>query len=172
LLKNIASLVIGQHLVFDGEGYQVELTAAETKSGRPYVAAVPHELTPYIERWLQVYRRMPLTAAGTPATVYIEKHLWINRSGQAHEQPCDSRADQAAHQASLRQGDLAAPVPRLCRDQLVDFAPEEIGIAPDLLGHARLQITQKHYIQAVEMKAHGRVQEVIAQRRAAAALDA
>jgi integrase len=47
-------------------------------------------------------------------------------------------------------------------------APEEIGIAPDLLGHADLQTTQKHYIAAVGMKAHARVQEMIAARRRAA----
>jgi integrase len=63
--------------------------------------------------------------------------------------------------------------PHLSRDcavtDLVDCAPEEIGIAPDLLGHADLQTTKKHYIQAVGMQAHARVQEVIAARRRAAA---
>jgi hypothetical protein len=49
--------------------------------------------------------------------------------------------------------------------ELVDCAPEEIGIAPDLLRHADLQTTRKHYIQAVGMRAHARVQEVIAARR-------
>ena len=40
--------------------------------------------------------------------------------------------------------------PHLFRDcavtELVDCAPEEIGIAPDLLSHADLQTTKKHYI--------------------------
>ena len=62
--------------------------------------------------------------------------------------------------------------PHLFRDcavtELVDCAPEEIGIAPDLLGHADLQTTKKHYIQAVVMKAHVLVQVVIAARRRAA----
>jgi len=66
----------------------VKLPAAETKTGRPYVAAVPHELTPYIDPWLQVYRLVPLTAATTGVTVNIEKHLWIGRSGR----PMSSRA--------------------------------------------------------------------------------
>ena len=65
--------------------------------------------------------------------------------------------------------------PHLFRDcavtELVDCAPEEIGIAPDLLGHADLQTTKKHYIQAVGMKAHAKVQEMIAARRRAAACD-
>jgi hypothetical protein len=37
-LKNLTCLVIGQHLVFDGDVYRLKLTAAETKSGRPYLA--------------------------------------------------------------------------------------------------------------------------------------
>jgi site-specific recombinase XerC len=53
--------------------------------------------------------------------------------------------------------------PHLFRDcavtELVDCAREEIRIAPDLLGHADLQTTQKRYLQAVGMKAHARVQE-------------
>ena len=53
-----------------------------------------------------------------------------------------------AHQAAFGK----AVWPHLFRDcavtELVDCAPEEIGIAPDLLGHADLQTTQKHYIQA------------------------
>jgi hypothetical protein len=55
-IKNLTNLVIGQHLVFDGSAYRLKLTAAESKSGRPYVAAVPPELTPYIVGWLQVHR--------------------------------------------------------------------------------------------------------------------
>ena len=62
--------------------------------------------------------------------------------------------------------------PHLFRDiavtELVDSAPDEIGIAPDLLGHADLRTTRKHYIQAQGMVAHLRVQEVIAARRRAA----
>jgi integrase/recombinase XerD len=45
-IKNLANLVIGQHFVFDGRSYGVKLSAAETKTGRPYVATVPPELTP------------------------------------------------------------------------------------------------------------------------------
>jgi integrase/recombinase XerC len=62
--------------------------------------------------------------------------------------------------------------PHLFRDcavtELVDCAPEQIGIAPDLLGHAALQTTRKYYIQSLGIKAHARVQEMIAARRRAA----
>jgi len=63
--------------------------------------------------------------------------------------------------------------PHLFRDcavtELVDSAPDEIGIAPDLLGHADLRTTIRHYIKAKGMTAPRRVQEMIAARRRAAA---
>jgi integrase/recombinase XerD len=147
----------------------VKLPAAETKTGRPYVAAVPHELTPYIDRWLQAYRLVPLTAATIGATARIEKHLWVGRSGR----PMSSRAIYEQIKLRTRQAFGKGIWPHLFPDcavtELVDCAPEEIGIAPDLLGHADLGTTRKHYIKAQGMKAHTRVQEVIATRRRAAA---
>ena len=167
-LKNLAALVVGQHLVSDGHDYRVRLAATETKTGRPYVAAVPAELTTYIDRWLQVYRPVPLMAAATRATAKIEKHLWVDRNGR----PMSSRAIHAQITLRTRQAFGNAIWPHLFRDcavtELVDCAPEEIGIAPDLLGHAALGTTRKHYIQAQGMTAHRRVQETIAARRRAA----
>jgi site-specific recombinase XerC len=96
-------------------------------------------------------------------------HLWINRYGRpmrsgAIRQQIETRTEQAFGNAIW---------PHLFRNcavtELVDTAPEEIGIAPDVLGHADLQTTKMHYIQAVGMVAHARVQEVIAARRRAAA---
>jgi integrase/recombinase XerD len=168
-LKNFAGLMVSQHLAFDGHDYRVNLTAAETKTGRPYVAAVPPELTPYIERWLQVYRPLPLRANATRATVNIEKHLWIDRSGK----PMTSHAIHEQIKLRTKEAFGDGIWPHLFRDcavtELVDSAPEEIGIAPELLAHARLQTTQKHYIQAQGMTAHRRVQELITAGRRDAA---
>jgi integrase/recombinase XerD len=55
-LRSLTEIVIGQHLLFDGRGYRLEFTAAETKGGRPYHAAVPPELTAYVDKYLQVHR--------------------------------------------------------------------------------------------------------------------
>ena len=169
-IKNLASLVIGQHLVFDGSAYLLKLSAAETKSGRPYAAAVPPELTPYIDGWLQVHRpSLQLMARGDGQVGSIGGHLWLNRWGR----PMHSAA--IRHQIEIRTKEAFGKAiwPHLFRDcavtELVDCAPEEIGIAPDLLGHAELQTTRKYYIQALVIKAHARVQKVIAARRRAAA---
>jgi integrase/recombinase XerD len=124
-------------LVSYGCAYRLHLTAAETKTGRPYLAAVPQDLTTYIHQWLNVYRPfLQLVAA--------------RRDRGA--QPMGSGAIRAQIESRTRQAFGNAIWPHLFRDcavtELVDCAPEDIGIAPDLLGHADLQTTRKHYIQA------------------------
>ena len=165
-LKNLTGLLIGQHVIFDDGAYGLKLTAAETKTGRPYVAAVPPELTPYIDDWLHVHRpRMQLAAGGKGQMGSNVGHLWVDRGGR----PMRSAAIRDQIKSRTRQAFGKAIWPHLFRDcavtELVDCAPEQIGIAPDLLGHSDLQTTKKHYIQAVGMKAHAKVQELIAARR-------
>jgi integrase/recombinase XerD len=169
-IKNLTNLVIGQHLVFDGQAYGLKLSAAETKSGRPYVAAMPPELTRYMDGWLQVHRaHLQLISGGKGQGGGVGGHLWLNRCGR----PMRSGAIRQQIGERTKEAFGRHVWPHLFRDcavtELVDCAPEEIGIAPDLLGHADLQTTKKHYIQAVGMRAHLRVQEVIAARRRAAA---
>ena len=96
-----------------------------------------------------------------------ETRVWLDRSGAAyvtnHAQTvlCTRRTfDKGVWRHLLR--DCAVT-------ELVDCAPEEIGIAPDLLGHADLGTTRKHYIQAQGITAHRRIQETSAARRRAAA---
>ena len=91
-IKNLANLVIGQHLVFDGDAYRLKLSAAETKAGRPYLGSVPPELTPYIDGWLQVRRpSLQLNAArrGRPA---LESPL-AGSLRSAHAERGDPAAD-------------------------------------------------------------------------------
>jgi integrase len=121
-----------------------------------------------MDLWLEVHRVQLIAQAGDPIGG-IGAPLWVDRVGR----PMSSGAIRAQIERRTRQAFGKAIWPHLFRDcavtELVDCAPEEIGIAPDLLGHTDLQTTRKHYIQAVGMKAPARVQEVIAARRAAAA---
>lgn len=169
-LKNLAGLVIGQHLVFDGEGYRLQLSTAETKTGRPYVATVPFELGPYIDQWLMIHRpAMTLIASAVAGSGTAAGPLWIDRWGQ----PMSSKSIRRQVRWRTRQAFGKGICPHLFRDiavtELVDFAPDEIGIAPDLLGHADLRTTTRHYIKAKGLSAHMRVQDMIVARRRAAA---
>jgi hypothetical protein len=82
-MRNLASIEVGRHLVWNGQNYQLHFTAAETKTKRPYVASVPPELTAYIDGWLQVQRPVFQTvglAKGGADTG--GNHLWLDRWGR------------------------------------------------------------------------------------------
>jgi integrase len=142
--------MIARQLVFDGQDYRVHLTAE-----------YPPSLLQLIANAESPVRR-------------IGGHLWLDRRGR----PMSSgamRSGAILTQIERRTEQVFGKAiwPHLFRDcavtELVDCAPEEIGIAPDLLGHADLRTTRKHYIQAQGMTAHARMQEMIAARRRAAA---
>jgi hypothetical protein len=127
--------------------------ASAASTARSCATAVPHDLAPYIDRWLEFNR---------PELQLIAGGCCCGASKVIRDQT-ECRPQHACGKAIW---------PHLFRDcavsELVDCAPEEIGIAPDLLGHADLQTTKRHYIQAVGMQAYAKVQEMIAARRRAA----
>jgi hypothetical protein len=73
-------------------------------------------------------------------------HLWIDRSSR----PMRSAAIRQQIETRTEEAFGRHVWPHLFRDcavtELVDCVPEEIGIAPDLLGHANLHTTKKHYM--------------------------
>jgi integrase/recombinase XerD len=166
-LRNLTEIVIGRHLISEGKAYRLEFTAAETKNGRPYVAAVPDELTPYLNDYFRVHRPS-FQALGMADDGSVGGRLWLGYLGK----PLSSRGIERQITLRTKEAFGRSIYPHLFRDisvtELVDSAPDEIGIAHDLLGHADLRTTRKHYIQAQGMVAHLRVQDVIAARRRAA----
>jgi integrase/recombinase XerD len=165
-LKNLAMIAIGRHLLFDGQSYRLEFSGEEMKTGRPYIAEFPTQLTAYMDRYIAHHRTvLQLIARDGAYHSMTSGPLWINRHGQ----PMSSKA--VRHQIKLRTEHAfgRAIWPHLFRDiavsELVDIAPEEIGIAPDLLGHTSLATTQKHYLHAQGMKAHWAVQDALLRAR-------
>ncbi len=76
-LKNLTGLVIGRHLIFDGRDYRIELTAAETKGRRRYHAAVPAELTRYMDRYLRDARPTLQLIANDGRDDWTGNRLWL-----------------------------------------------------------------------------------------------
>jgi hypothetical protein len=77
-IGNLTSIEVGRHLVHSGGLYRLVFTRAETKVGRPIDLHCPAELTPYIDRYLEVYRPLLLARAKQPTAT---RRLWINSGG-------------------------------------------------------------------------------------------
>ena len=151
--KNLAGLEIGRHLVRQGDRWFVIISSEETKTGTPIEFPIPELLTPYLATYLEVVRpRMnPVpncnavwmnskrrALSGTSITFIIGQHS-ASRLG-IRITPHDAR-DAAATTWALH-------------------APDQIGVAGDLLTHKDLRTTIRYYNRArgIEAsRAYGRV---------------
>lgn len=163
-IGNFHAIEIGRHLLFAGDRYRLRFEAHETKTGHVSEGELPPGLTPWIEWYLDVHRQRLLMQGTNQKTT----RLWIDRWGQAMS------SSSVRSQINKRTIDAfgANVWPHLFRacavTGLVDIAPDQIAIAPDLLGHTTSQTTRKHYILARGNRAHGMVQETFLSARAQA----
>jgi site-specific recombinase XerD len=160
-ISNLEQIEIGTHLRFDTDRYWLSFPAEETKTREPVMGDLPPSLTPWIEEYLKVHRPMLLARGKGAAT----RRLWLDNAGK----PMTERAIRDQLNERTRSAFGRNVWPHLFRHcavtGLVDFAPEQIAIAPDLLGHSSLQTTQKHYILARGTRAHQAVQKSLSDAR-------
>jgi integrase/recombinase XerD len=155
--KNIAVIEIGRHLIQEGDSWFIIIPREETKTGTPIEFAVPKILVPYLAAYLSNVRPQMLKGS-------VSNALWINRIGGA-----------LAYSAiwAVITGRTANPLgvrvaPHDVRDAAATTwalaAPEQIGIARDLLSHSDLRTT-KHYNRARGIEASRAYAQLIAGRR-------
>lgn len=163
-IANFHVIEIGRHLLPDGDRYRLRFEAEETKTRRISEGELPPGLTPWIEWYLQVHRRRLLGQGEGHRTA----RLWIDRWGKPMAE------HSVRNQINKRTIDAFGynVWPHLFRNcavtGLVDRAPNQIAIAPDLLGHATSQTTRKHYILARGNRARTMVQDAFTSARAKA----
>jgi integrase/recombinase XerD len=160
-LSNLEHIEIGQHLLFDADHYWLRFAEDETKTGEPFRGGLPASLTPWIDRYLNDHRPV-LLARGKDAPT---RRLWVDRQGT----PMSQKAIRNQIKLRTRRAFGRHVWPHLFRHcavtGLVDTAPEDIAIAPDLLGHSSLQTTQKYYILARGTRAPQAVQKTVSDAR-------
>lgn len=163
-LGNLASIEIGRHLIRDSAGYHLEFTARETKNRRILEHDIPTELIPFLQRYLDHYRKLLLTCGGRYEPVDTAA-LWISREGNAMPEGSVRGVVQRRTQAAF-----GAPLPpHWFRDAaattLATDDPEHVLAAASLLGN-RPATMMKYYNQAQSFAADRRYQSVLAELKA------
>jgi integrase len=150
--RNLAMMRIGRHLLRDRVGYRLAFNDDETKSGMPLHLDLPQFLIPFIDAYLDRWR---------PAIAGAEGHdgLWASMKGcpmsgdALYDRVCIRTARAFGHAVNLH----------LFRDCVATTIaledPANVGIAAELLGHASLAMTERHYIQASTVEATRRHQQ-------------
>ena len=153
-----------------GEGYWLHFEAAETKTRQPLDLPFPASLVPALERYLSQYRPWLLRCTGHRNGAYPFRQpgqrLWVSKTGSA--------MSEEVFYKGLRQRTTArfgyTVNPHLFRDcaatSIAIEDPEHIAIARNLLGHATLRTSERHYNHAHSLEASRRYQgRVLALRR-------
>ncbi|ODT21073.1 MAG: hypothetical protein ABS35_18330 [Kaistia sp. SCN 65-12] len=163
-IANLLQIEIGTHLLRDGDRYRLHFDKEETKTGKEFDGCLPSILTPYIDYYLR-HHRLALLMLGDGETT---NRLWIDRWSK----PMTEAAMRAQIEFNTRNAFDRHIWPHLFRaiavTGVVDEAPEQIGITPDLLGHASIQTTSRHYVLANATLAHQRMQASFLKGRAEA----
>jgi integrase/recombinase XerD len=155
--KNLAALEIGRHLVREGDRWFVAIPGKEAKTGTPIEFPVPELLNPYLAFYLDVVRRRMLRRPACSA-------LWVGTKGGALVY---GAIGQVFRRLSRRLGVWITPhdVRDAAATTWAISAPGHIGVARDLLAHADLRTTTRHYNRARGIEASRAYAHVIAEIR-------
>ena len=155
-LKNLANLRLDHSFNQNGGQFEISLPETETKTNRPYSGALPIELTPYIDFYLERVRPRLL---GTKKA----QHLWISY----RHRPVNPHTLREDIKKLTRQLFGIAITPHLFRDIVATYLaihePHHVRSASANLGHAKLQTTEKHYNQAHMLQAVRSFQDALKQ---------
>jgi integrase/recombinase XerD len=144
--RSLSELTIGTHVRRVGERYVLAVPGIGTKSGEPIEFPLPDSLTRYMTRYLEQYRLLFPKAGDQQA-------LWLSTKGGA------LGADAIYHRICRRTKAAfgVAIHPHLFRDiaatTIAREAPEALTVARDLLTHADVETTLRHYSQAKTVEA-------------------
>jgi integrase len=139
--KNIAALEVGRHVVREGDRWFIIIQREETKTRTPLEFLVPELLEPFLVHYLDIVRPRILGRRTCAA-------LWVSPKGEG---PLSRVGiNKSFQRLSIRLGFRMSP--HDARDAAATTwaisVPEQIGVARDLLAHADLRTTIRHYNRA------------------------
>jgi integrase len=159
-LRNLTGLILGQTVVQRGDGWWIQIPAADTKTKDPIETPWPEMLVHPLEIYLADYRAGVVALRGSRSEA-----LWLSMYGLA----MTDNAIYVRIVARTREA-LGQPIhPHLFRDAATTSIaiddPKHIGIASRLLGHRNQSTTELYYNQARSIEASRRMQNSLLARR-------
>lgn len=153
--RNLAAIRIGTHLVNRNEQWHLQFSKEETKNRRHLAFPWPTHLVHYLEVYLEKYR---------PKFPCADEHdgLWASYKKGALKS--EGVYDRVVLHTKAEFGHSVNP--HLFRDcaatTLVTEKPEQALAAKNLLGHAKLETTEKYYLQGQTLDGVRQYQQLLA----------
>jgi integrase len=153
-LRNLAGLILDRTLVQRGDGWWIQIPAAETKTRDPIEVPWPEMLVPHLQTYLADHRSGIAALRGSRSDA-----LWLSMYGP----PMTDNGIYDRIVARTHEG-LGQPInPHLFRDcattSIAIDDPKHVGIASRLLGHRDGSTAERYYNQARSVEASRRMQK-------------
>jgi integrase/recombinase XerD len=159
-LRNLTGLTLDRTLVQRGDGWWIQIPAAETKTKDPIEEPWPEMLVPHLQTYLAGHRTGIVALRGSRSDV-----VWLSMHGS----PLTDNAIYIRIVARTREGLGQAVNPHLFRDCAATSVaiedPAHVGIASRLLGHRTGSTTERYYNQARSVEASRLMQKFLLARR-------
>jgi integrase len=156
--KNLAAIEIGRDFIKEDSKWCLIIPPEESKTGVPIDFEIPDDVAGHLETYLQLVRPRLLRRPSCKA-------LWVSAKGGPLSY--SALGPVVTRHTTGRLGMRVTP--HDARDAAATFwaimAPQQIGVARDLLGHARLSTTNKYYNRAKGIEASRRQARLIAKMR-------
>ena len=139
--RTLAALTIDLHLVRIGDGWLLDIPAADTKTRRPLELPIPSALSEYIDLYLGNFRSA-IAGANTHQGLWSSAKGRPMTGGSIYDAVCRRSNDLLGFPVNLHHFRRAAGNLWSVSD------PTNVRGVRDLIGHADFGTTEKHYIGA------------------------
>jgi hypothetical protein len=154
-VRAFMAIEIGAHLVRRGADYLLRFGPQDMKDRKAREYPVPARLVASLDEYLEIHRPRLLRITGETA------RLWISARGAPLG--IDSFTGNLANLTRRAFGVALRPhaFRHIAATEIATVDPEHVGIVADLLGHATLRMSEKHYNRARGIEAAGRYQAAL-----------
>jgi len=154
--NNLATIKIDRNLIKEGVGYALHFSGDEMKGRTRRGGPVPNALTPFIDRYIEIYRPRLLLGKSDDHNVLfisgmgnpITPHNLSDEIGKITFSVFGRRV--TAHEFRHATG-----------SSIAKEDPDHVGIVPTILGHADYRTSEGFYIVADEMAAFNRYDKAL-----------
>ena len=152
--RALLAMTVNEHLEVSGNVYMVHFSGADMKDGKARSFPLPDPLTSYMSAYLTVFRPMLLQSC-------LSDGLWISQFGKPIK--ADGFSRELPKVTSKHLGVSLRPhvFRHIAATSIAEVVPEHVGIIRDLLGHATLDMAERHYNRASGVSACNMLQNLI-----------
>lgn len=156
------AMTVSNHIVEIEDGFQLHFSADDMKDDNPHRFWLPHQLVEPMRLYLDLYQPILLGDKQSNG-------LWINQYGKPLTP--DGYARELPKVTERHLGVALRPhaFRHIAATSIAEADPEHVGIIRDVLGHATLDMAEKHYNRATANSACNKLQSVFRDIRRKAA---